>query len=266
MQIEHDTILDILREAAAKHILPLWQNLEDHHISDKGGGDLVTAADQACEQFLTNTLAKVIHNSLVVGEEAVAANTAVLDVLDSERPVWVVDPLDGTRNFAHHRKPFGVMVALVKSGETIAGWIYDPLEDSLLSAERNAGSWLDERQLRLSESDKGTEDLRGAVMTGYLPEALRAHVKSRLDRIADWKSFRCAAHDYRRLVTGEVDFLLFYRTLVWDHAPGVLIAEEAGATVARYEGEAYSPRGDATGLICANTANNWELAKRALLS
>ena len=265
MQINHDDVVSVIREAAQQHILPLWQNLEDHHIDDKGGGDLVTAADRACEQFLGEQLAKVVDRSLVVGEEAVSEDAAALASLDTEQPVWVIDPLDGTRNFAHHRQPFGVMVCLVKGGESIAGWIYDPIADSLLSAEQQAGCLLDGQRVTLSGADKPCAEMHGAVMTNYLPGDLREHVRARLDAFAESKSFRCAAHDYRRLVTGQVDFLLYYRTFVWDHAPGVLIASEAGATIARYDGSAYSPRSDGKGLLCANTPGNWEAVKSLLI-
>jgi len=265
MQINHDDVIQVIREASAKHILPLWKNLEDHHVDDKGGGDLVTAADRACELFLTEQLSKIVNRSLVVGEEAVSENAAALGALESDQAVWVVDPLDGTRNFANHRQPFGVMVALVKEGETLAGWIYDPLSESLLSAELGAGCLLDGQRVSLQAEDKSSDALRGAVLTGYLPQGLREYVKAQLEQFAEHRSFRCAAHDYRRLVTGEVDFLLYYRTCVWDHAPGVLIAEEAGAMAARYNGAAYSPRSKDAGLLCASTNGNWQTAKDLLI-
>ncbi|MEM0954879.1 MAG: inositol monophosphatase [Pseudomonadota bacterium] len=265
MQINHDDIASVIREAAQQHILPLWQNLEDHHIDDKGGGDLVTAADHACEEFLSTELAKLIRRSLVVGEEAVAADETALSALDTDQPVWVIDPLDGTRNFANQRQPFGVMVCLVKGGESLAGWIYDPIGDSLLSAEQQAGCLLDGERIKIQGEDKDCADMHGALMTTYLPSDLREHVRSKLDTFLEWKSYRCAAHDYRRLVTGEVDFLLYYRTFVWDHAPGALIAQEAGASIARYDGSLYSPRGDGKGLLCANTPNNWAATKALLI-
>ncbi len=265
MQIPHDDVLEIIAEAADTHILPLWQNLEDHHISDKGGGDLVTAADRACEHYLTEHLSRAISRSLVVGEEAVAADPSSLDALQSDRPVWVVDPLDGTRNFAHHRRPFAVMVCLLQHGETLAGWIYDPLDRSLLSAERGAGCLLDGHRQQVSGEAKPTTEMRGAVMTNYLPGDLRRHVEGTREQFADWSGYGAAAHEYRRLVTGEVEFLLYYRTLVWDHAPGVLIAEEAGAFVRRYDGSQYRPADERKGLLCASSEANWHLVRDTLL-
>lgn len=265
MQIHHDHVLEIIRDAAETHILPLWQNLEHHQVMDKGGGDLVTAADRACEHFLTDRLGKLLERSLVVGEEAVAADASTLDALQSDRPVWVIDPLDGTRNFAHHREPFAVMVCLLVRGETIASWIYDPLSQSLLSAERGAGTMLDGARITIESAPRPAADMRGAVMTSYLPGSLRGYVEDRREAFADWTGFGCAAYEYRRLVTGEVDFLLYYRTLVWDHAPGVLVVEEAGGVSRRYGGESYVPTDSLNGLICANGEDNWKTVREVLL-
>ena len=228
MHIQHDQVTEIIAEAAERHILPLWKNLEDHQVFDKGAGDLVTAADRACEAYLTSALAKLAPRSLVVG-------------------------------------PFAVMVALVRRGETLAGWIYDPLEQSLLSAEAGGGSWLDGSRMTVDSADKDTGEMVGAVMTSYLPRELREYVKQRREAFANWSGSRCAADEYRRLVTGAIDFVLYHRTLVWDHAPGVLIAEEAGGWARRYDRVVYNPTDDRLGLICATSETNWERIRSALL-
>ena len=265
MQIHHDHVLEIIHDAASRHILPLWQNLGQDQVMDKGGGDLVTAADRACEQYLALHLQKLLDRSLVVGEEAVAADPTTLDALHADRPVWVLDPLDGTRNFAHHREPFAVMVCLLLRGETIASWIYDPLAQSLLSAELGAGTLLDGNRVTVEGATSPASELRGAVMTSYLPPGLRGYVEDRRESFADWSGSGCAGHEYRRLVTGELDFVLYYRTLVWDHAPGVLIADEAGAFSRRYDGSQYTPTDSLKGLICANSEENWQRVREELL-
>ena len=265
MTIEHDKVVELMREAAAREIMPLWRNLEQHHVMEKGVGDVVTAADQACEAFLADELTALIPGSLLVGEESYAADPGVLGALKSDRPVWVVDPLDGTRNFARHEPPIAVMVCLVQANQTLASWILDPLEDTVLSAERGAGAWLEGQRLQVPSAEKPVNQMNGAVMVRYLPEDLRDYALSMRDRLGGAVGTGCAGHDYRLLATGQVDFLFYYRTLVWDHAPGVLIIEEAGGWARRYDGQRYLPDSDALGLICSNSSVGWQKVRDTVL-
>ena len=264
-RIDHDTVIDLIREAAETRIMPLWRNLEEGQVMEKGLGDVVTQADRECEVFLGSALQKLLQGSLVVGEEAFAADRGVMDALDSERPVWVLDPLDGTRNFARHRGPFGVMVCLLLRGETLAAWIYDPLESTLLTAERGGGSYLAGERVTMPGEDKAVADMTGGVMVRYLPEELKEHAIRARDRFARVSGSGCAAYDYRQLVRGAIDFLFYYRTLIWDHAPGVLILDEAGGYARRYNGEIYHPQEQESGLLCAGTQGNWQQLRDVLL-
>ena len=266
MRIDHDNVIGIVQEAAATRIMPLWQNLDDHQVMEKGRGDVVTAADRSCEAFLSDALGKLLPRSLVVGEESFAADPEVITALDSERPVWVIDPLDGTRNFARQAGPFAVMVCLTLRGETLAAWIYDPVANTLLSAEQGGGTWLDGKKLTLEDRSKPLDEMHGAVMVRYLPEDMMDHALAARQQFAGAVGNGCAAYDYRQLVTGAVDFLFYYRTLVWDHAPGVLIVEEAGGYARRYDGEAYRPEGDAIGLICTAGPESWLRVRNTLLA
>ena len=266
VQINHDNVVDIVREAAATHIMPLWQNLADHEVMEKGRGDVVTAADRRCEEFLAAALEKLLPKALVVGEESYAADPGVIEALGSDRPVWVIDPLDGTRNFAKQSGPFAVMVCLMLRGETLAAWIYDPVADTLLSAEQGSGAWLGEQRVEVNDTGKPIGEMRGAVMVRYLPDDLMEHALTARDSFAGAVGNGCAAYDYRQLATGAVDFLFYYRTLVWDHAPGVLILEEAGGCARRYGGESYRPDSDSVGLICAAGPDSWERVRDILVS
>ena len=110
-------------------VLPRWRNLRDGDIRDKGGGDPVTLADLEAEAALRDRLCEILPGSAFIGEEAVGEDPALLDLLHKEAPVWVVDPIDGTKNFAEGTERFCVMAALVSGGLTLGGWIYSPLED-----------------------------------------------------------------------------------------------------------------------------------------
>ena len=150
MQIDHQQVEALLREAAAREILPLWRNLHDHQVEEKQRNDVVTVADRACEAWLGGRLQALLPGSLGVGEEAAHDDPSIMAALESVRPVWIIDPLDGTNNFAAGQEPIAVMVCLVRQGETLAAWIYDPLGDSLLSAEKGAGTSLDGQTIRLT--------------------------------------------------------------------------------------------------------------------
>ena len=265
MHIDHDSVEQVLREAATGEILPLWQNLRQHQVEQKQPGDLVTVADRACEAFLSRELSSLLPGSLVIGEEAVHHNPSLMIALESHRPVWVIDPLDGTSNFAAGEGPIAVMVCLVQQRQTLAAWIFDPVENTLLQAERGAGALLNGEPITIQARDLEVAEIQGALSTRYLPRELRPTAEKAALRLAGAVASGCAGYDYRALVRGDYQFVFYYRTLVWDHAPGVLIAEEAGARCARYNGSDYKPVADGTGLIGAADPTIWETARNLLV-
>jgi fructose-1,6-bisphosphatase/inositol monophosphatase family enzyme len=255
--IDHDGVCALIRDAAAQDILPLWRNLEDHQIEEKRRNDVVTDADRHCEQRLSQALAALLPGSLVVGEEAVHADPGVMAALDSVRPVWVIDPLDGTNNFASGSGPFAVMVCLMAHGETLGAWIYDPRADSMLMAEKGAGALLDDEPLQLATFSQGTSTISGALSTRYLPDELTPDALAGARKLGETCVSGCAGYDYRALATGHYQFAFYYRTLIWDHAPGVLIVTEAGGTAARLDGAPYRPATATTGLLCTCDIHTW---------
>jgi len=145
----------VIREVSQKAILPRFRRLERHDISEKNPGDLVTTADREAERLLSAALSKLLPGSKVVGEEAAAANARVLKAFGGEPPVWVVDPVDGTQNFVDGIPCFAVIVALVQANETMAGWIYDPINDAMISARRGEGAWEADRRLAPTRPGNG---------------------------------------------------------------------------------------------------------------
>ncbi len=102
-------------------------------------------------------------------------------------------------------------------------------------------------------------------MTSYLPDSLRTTAESALSTFLSIERTRCAGHNYPSFAKNELQFLFFYRTLVWDHAPGVLIAQEAGGFVRRLDGTEYSPVDDRKGLLCASSRDMWASIQRKLV-
>ncbi|MCB2087501.1 MAG: inositol monophosphatase [Sphingomonadaceae bacterium] len=256
-----DEIRDLLRFAAERSILPRFRNLADDEIIEKAEDDLVTVADRETEEFLTEALEKLAPGVPVVGEEAVHADPTVADRLKG--PCWIIDPIDGTHNFAAGKGPFGTIIALADGGETIAGWIYDPQTQRLCHAKRGEGAFVNGEQITAQAT--GENPPIAAISLIFLDEEQREATKRHLAphyRMVDIP--RCAAEQYPRLALGVNDISVFKRTLAWDHATGVLWLNEAGGKAARPDGSAYRvDEHDRIGLIgAASPALFDELAER----
>ncbi len=272
MNIPHVQVKTLLHEAADQIVMPLWRNLGRDDVVEKSEGDLATVADSRCEAFLASHLPGLIDGSLVIGEESVHDDPGLLSALHSDAPVWVVDPLDGTRYFAAGEPKFAIMVCLIQRGMTVGAWILNPLDGVLTSAERGAGAFqgcerlsVDSSRLAVSPGHLPLDRARGVAMTWYLPDALKPTAEAAKDSFQFIERTRCAGYNYPAFAKNELHFLFFYRTLVWDHAPGVLIAQEAGGLVRRLDGTAYSPVDDRRGLLCANNAETWTAIQRTLV-
>ena len=256
------TILSIMQDAATRAILPRYQQLAEGEIITKSPGELVTVADREAEVLLFAGLAKLLPEAALVGEEACDADPALLDRL-GDALCWIVDPIDGTHNFAHGQPPFGVMIALAEAGETIAGWIYDPLSGRLCHAHRGAGAFVGAD--RLIARTTGATPPVAAISLVFMDPAKREAMKHGIAphyTLVDVP--RCAAEQYPRLVLGTNDVSIFERTLAWDHAAGVLFVNEAGGKAARPDGRAYRvDEAHLPGLIGAASPALWdELAER----
>ena len=138
----------IIREATEAEILPRFKNLRASQIREKKPNQLVTEADIEAEKVLARRLTDLLPGA-VVGEESVEHAPALMDALGRPGPVWVIDPVDGTANFAHGRPRFAVAVALVVDGETLAGWIHDPVPNRTIVAIKGQGCWRAEGTTRL---------------------------------------------------------------------------------------------------------------------
>jgi fructose-1,6-bisphosphatase/inositol monophosphatase family enzyme len=252
----------IMRRASQEAILPHYQKLAAAEIVNKAKDDVVTVADHESEAILTNLLADLLPEAALVGEESAFDDPAIFERLRTGL-CWIVDPLDGTNNFAHGKPPFGVLVALADGGDAIGGWILDCLTGRFCHAAAAAGAWIDGE--RVTARPTGEEPPVGALSTVYMEPEERAQVLQHVAphyRMVDIP--RCAAEQYPRLVLGENDVSVFNRTLPWDHAAGVLFLNEAGGRAARLDGTPYRvDEWERRGMIGAATPRLWdELAER----
>lgn len=252
----------LLREVGRAEVMPRFRNLAPDAVRTKTDAlDRVTAADEAAEAMITAGLRQRFPQAVIVGEEATAADPARLGHLDEADLAFVVDPVDGTLNFADGLPLFGIMAAALIRGEVVAAAIHDPVGDDWALALRGEGAWRE-------TPDGRREDLRVAdpvplrAMTGtaswrFLPPAQRAVVCANLPNVTAAWGFRCAAHEYRMAAAGQLHFLLFHRLYPWDHAPGWLLHREAGGYAATLDGAPYRPSRIDGGLIATPDRDSW---------
>lgn len=251
-----EAVRRIILSAAERAILPHYRALEPGDVTEKSVGDVVTIADHAAEDILSQGLAKLSPGTAIVGEEAASEDPSIMERLNGS--CWIIDPLDGTNNFAKGEPPFGIMVALSDGGETIAGWIYDPLTGRLCHSAKGEGAFINDTEIR----SRATGHIRPVAAVSLIfqseerRQALTEHVVPHY-KLVDIP--RCAAEQYPRLAMGQNDVSIFERTLAWDHAAGALWLNEAGGKVARPDGSAYLvDEYDRTGLIGAATPDLWD--------
>lgn len=227
-----EQVAQIIREVAAEEIMPRFRKLADHEISQKQNpGDLVTIADVESERRLSERLTRLAPDTVVVGEEGADADPSLLLALNGDRPAWVVDPVDGTANFAKGKACFAVIVGYCRGGKTMAGWILDPISDYLAWAVAGQGAWLN--------GPKGTRKLEVAPpqdvfhMTGSLGYRLASQIRKKrqtgLEPVPGHIiRYGCTGREYMDLARGLLDFAQYTRLKPWDHAAGILIHAEAG--------------------------------------
>jgi fructose-1,6-bisphosphatase/inositol monophosphatase family enzyme len=269
-EAEIAAVLALLRGVSATEIMPRFKHLSDADVRTKSGPlDPVTVADEAAEHALTGGLRALFPEADVIGEESVAANPEMLQRLKSPGKVWVIDPIDGTANYASDLPLFGVMLALVEEDEVLAGFIHDPVCDDTAIALRGEGAWMlaadgARRNMRVADPVP-VKQMTGSISWRYMRQPLRAHVMSRLDRLAGVTDYRCSAHQYRMLAAGHCHMQMFRRLYPWDHAAGFLIHQEAGGYARRFDGSEYRPSEIEGGLLLAPDAASWFALEEALL-
>lgn len=249
--IDLDQVADLVREVAAQVHIPLFGiGVESE---EKSPGELVSRVDREAETLLAVGLRDVSPGVPVVGEEAASGDGAVVAVLRNEGYVWLVDPLDGTREFLDGSPDHAIMLALVESGRTVSAIVHQPQHGRTYMAETGGGTWRDGTRVRREPADPADLSLlRGGVLRRFLDDDTRQAVDANASRFGDLKpATMCAGVEYPRIIEGQADFLLFWRTLAWDHAPGTLLLAEAGGVAVRPNGSPYRSDDDLLGLLAA---------------
>jgi fructose-1,6-bisphosphatase/inositol monophosphatase family enzyme len=239
-----DAVLDLLREVAAEVITPRFRSLASGEVMEKDPGDLVTVADREAEEVITARLCAAYPDAVVLGEEAHAANHALMDGYLAAEHAFTVDPVDGTKNFVHGSPDHAVMVAETVGGQSVRAWVWQPEHSVAWVAERGAGTWRDGMRMRTTPVTAGRDPQGVTSMWSMRDQRFEGLPPMRL-------SWVCCGVDYPRLIEGATDYIVYSRANPWDHAPGTLLVTEAGGTVGHPDGTPYGPRSLRPGLVVA---------------
>ncbi len=204
-----------------------------HTIERKGAINLVTEVDKLCEKMISDGIYKAFPDHDILGEEGIAKRKR-------SEFCWIVDPLDGTTNYAHGFPFFGVSIALEHNGEIVCGVIYDPVRDEMFAAEKGKGATLNGEKIRVSNAPSLSDSL---LATGF---AYSVQEPGRPDNLDNFAAFiktalavrrpGAAAIDLAYVACGRLDGFWELFLKPWDIAAGVLIIREAGGKATNFDG------------------------------
>ena len=261
--INIDKVSGIITDVAAQFILPRYGRLTCDEVEVKADNSLVTKADRQAEKALRRLLKSLLPKAAVIGEEAFAKNSGILSCFSSHDAVWIIDPIDGTGNYATGSGAFGVIVALAYKGQTVAGWLHNPVTGNFVVTELGGGAYFQRQKLRMDIPGRFT-DLRGSF--GGL---VFGKISALADRGASLGApsiqppARCACHEYARLaLSGQTNDPWHFRgsssrRTPWDDAAGVLCATEAGGCARHWDGRKVLPGNYGGGLLVAPDEESW---------
>ncbi|USH04024.1 inositol monophosphatase [Grimontia kaedaensis] len=234
-------LFDIVRSAAFKAILPLYQRgLTNSDIGYKDNNDIVTAADTEMQSRLIDAFSRYWPNIGVLSEEQpIEIQCTVFN--DKKRPYWVLDPIDGTSNFAFGIPYFCTSLALIFEGEIRVGLVYDPIRDECFYASQGNGTTLNGVKLpgvaQLNQSDSETDFKSAIAMVDFkrLPQTLAAELAAK-PPYRSQRSFGASALDWCWIAANRCQLYLHGEQKLWDYAAGSLILSEAGGMSSSYDG------------------------------
>ncbi len=230
-----DTAAEIAREAGG-----LVANFFERRIGFelKGEFDLVTEADRSSERLIVERLRSHFPSHSIVAEEGGGVD-------NPSEYRWYVDPLDGTTNFAHGFPVYNVTLGLERSGEMIAGVVYDPMRNEMFTCEKHAGAWLNNRRIRVSATGKLEESL---VATGFPSfkrhQNVNVHFYYQLAMVSHGvRRAGAAALDLAYVAAGRLEAFWEFGLNPWDMAAGILLVAEAGGRCTDMKGNTAALRG-----------------------
>lgn len=233
-----DKEMETARSAAMKAgsvLKKLYGNIS--RISKKGEIDLVTEADLASEKVVIDEVKLDFPADMIISEEAGKQG-------DKSGRLWIIDPLDGTTNFAHSFPFFGVSIALQVENETVLGVVYNPVLDEFFEAEKGKGAFLNKKTIKVSDKMSLKDSLIG---TGFpydvyeKPDVVLDYFKRMIIQVQGIRRAGAAAVDLCYVAAGRLDGFWEQGLKPWDTAAGSIILQEAGGIISDYKGNPYNP-------------------------
>jgi fructose-1,6-bisphosphatase/inositol monophosphatase family enzyme len=266
---QRDLLLSAVRAAARDRIMPRFRALSPSDISTKSGpADLVTLADTEAEAQITAAVRAAWPEAEVLGEESVAADPSLRARMGEAEVAVVIDPVDGTWNFAKGLAVFGVLLAVLRRGQPVWGLLYDPVMDDWIEAAPGLPTAFitatgKARPLSTS-SEASAESFTGYLSLGLFPREAREKIVAEFPDFMRITSLRCALHEYRMVAQGHAEFCISGPVPhPWDHAAGVLAVQQAGGVARFLDGSPYDARRVDGVLLSAGSQAAWDdLARR----
>ena len=204
-------------EKASKALIRDFGEVENLQVSAKGPSDFVTNADTYAEKIIINELLKSKKNCSILSEEAGFIKNK------DEKNIWIVDPIDGTSNFLHGIPHFAISIALKSDNEIVSGIILDPIKNEMFFAEKNNGSYLNNKRIRVSKK----KDLNKCLFATNGKKFKNVDLNSR--------KTGCAALDMAYVAAGRFDGYFQENLCLWDIAAGIILINEAGGNINSFD-------------------------------
>lgn len=242
-----EPLINIAIEAARSGgnlITRAMKRMDTVQISEKGQNDFVTEVDQRVEREIIDIIHKSYPNHAILAEESGESG--------DDETVWIIDPLDGTRNFIHGFPHFAISIAVMQKNRLEHAVIYDPLRQELFTASRGKGAKLNDRRIRVSPRKELDSALLG---TGFAyrhndpdNETAPKLLQSLLGSCGDVRRAGAATLDLAYVACGRLDGFWEHGLKIWDVAAGALLVKEAGGMVIDTDGgETYLKTGNILG-------------------
>lgn len=238
MKIDNDKILTVAQQAALSAGAYLNEHFgTDPGIAYKGAIDMVTAKDKESQEIIYKIINDNFPGHSILGEED-------LNEENDKDLVWLIDPIDGTTNYARSLPAFCVSIALIKEGKTEVGVVYAPLLDEMFHAVRGGGAFLNKKPVRVSPE----KDLGKALLATGFPYDRRESPQNNVDnfnkfivRALGIRRMGSAAIDLCYTAAGRFDGFWEMKLQPWDTAAGLLMVQEAGGVVTDFSGKPFDP-------------------------
>jgi myo-inositol-1(or 4)-monophosphatase len=235
--------MDAAKEAGS---LLLELSKQDIKYEKKNAHDILAEGDLKSEKIIIDKIKANFPDHAIFSEEAGKST-------DSSEYLWIIDPVDGTINFARHIEEYCISIALSRNGELILGVIYQPALDKMFVAERGAGAYLNDKKLAVSTETELVDSLVATDLTSNMEKRkltfdIMAQLSAQVRHVRIFGS--CALH-LARVAEGQLDFYYKTRLNYWDYAAGIVLVEEAGGKITDFAGNPI--REDSADIAVSNT-------------